>query len=105
MSLLFAEENRKYLEKQLLCAENKIVLFSAFLKEKALRWVSSIVEKNNNNPTVTVIVRWAPQDLLTGSSDFCAYEYAKSNQWAFFINPNNFCIYCINCCCDWFCSL
>jgi hypothetical protein len=60
--------------------DKEIWIISAYLKLDAITNFGSRVHSSNN---VRVLVRWQGVDLLGGSSDLEAYEYAVSRGWKF----------------------
>lgn len=60
--------------------DSEIWIISAYLKLDAITNFGARVHSSNN---VRVLVRWQGVDLLGGSSDLGAYEYAVSRGWEF----------------------
>ncbi|MBV5327081.1 MAG: hypothetical protein JZU65_05500 [Chlorobium sp.] len=85
MTILFNNECREILESQVKTAETSILVLSAFVKLKALRWFEQNIKEG---VSVTIVSRWQLQDLTSGASDLESYEYARDNGWKFIINNN-----------------
>lgn len=64
-------------------ATASITIVSAFLKKDVLSWLSQYVPQN---VTVRVVSRWRKDDLLSGSSDFDAYDLCREYGWRFLID-------------------
>lgn len=60
-------------------------IISAFLKSTAL---SELLEGIHQSNRVKILVRWQPDDLLSGASDLSSYQIAKNNQWQFYAMQN-----------------
>ena len=60
-------------------------LISAYLKSNALRALTSGMHDSNR---VSVLCRWAPMDLVSGSSDLESYNFARSCGWKFFVRED-----------------
>lgn len=87
MTLLFEGENRKSIEQHLVKTRESVLYLSAFVKLNALKWLSDQL-LHRPEILVTIVARWQPRDLVTGSSDISAYEYSKEQGWRFLLNNN-----------------
>ncbi len=83
MTIIFNNECRELLESQIKTAESSILVLSAFIKLKALRWLEQNIKKGI---LVSIVSRWQFQDLASAASDLEAYEYARDRGWFFAIN-------------------
>jgi hypothetical protein len=82
--LLSAEELRVQLTEGLKGSTERVLLASAYLKQPALAWV----KKNLKTTAATILTRWQPRDLLNGSSDLEAYEFATTAGWSFYVQQD-----------------
>jgi len=80
--LLSSQEFRDTLQDRLLEASDRVVILSAFLKLDALNWLI----QNMDVEKITVVSRWRPGDLLSGSSDLTCYQLCKNRQIDFGIS-------------------
>ena len=69
---------RKTLEKNLLKAENEVVIFSPFIKLKALEW---LFYKIKRNVSVKIISRLSVIDILQKATDFEICQFALNKGW------------------------
>ncbi len=51
----------------------KVIIFSAFLKEDAVRWILDRTKAGN----ITIVTRWLPYDIVTGASDLSCYRICR----------------------------
>ena len=74
------EDFKNQLSKQTQKLESSLLIYSAFVKTSALRWLKSVLPENIN---VSIVARWQPNDLAMHASDLDAYDFCKENQWSF----------------------
>lgn len=63
--------------------ESNLTIFSAFVKSSALSWLKEYLE---GIQSITIIARWAPQDLAYKASDLDVYNFCKQHGWKFGID-------------------
>lgn len=56
-------------------------IISAYLKNEALKNLVSDLDASNQ---VSILVRWQPNDIISGASDVECYDFAKFRSWRFF---------------------
>lgn len=61
-------------------AKHRVVVVSAFMTAHAIRWLRQHIPVN---VPVYLVVRWLPQDLLSGASDTESWRLANSYGWDF----------------------
>ena len=81
--LLTERELQEILPQVVSEASCSITIVSAFLKKDVLLWLSQYIPEH---VTVRVISRWRMDDILSGSSDFSAYDVCRENGWKFLID-------------------
>ena len=81
--LLTERELQELLPQVVSEASSSITIVSAFLKKDVLLWLSQYIPENI---TVRVVSRWRMDDILSGSSDFSAYDVCRENGWKFLID-------------------
>ena len=59
----------------------EIWIISAYLKRNAIEKLMDGLDQTNK---VKIMVRWQPNDILSGASDFESYEFAKEHGWHFY---------------------
>jgi len=59
----------------------EIWIISAYLKHNAIAKLMDGLDKTNR---VKILVRWQPNDLLSGASDIESYELAREHGWFFY---------------------
>ena len=88
--IIFPEDNRKELEKQLAALENKDkILFFSHIKE-AFEWLSLLTDKNRD---IGIIKNWAEKQAERPSSDtfasfFNTGDYSDPKEWKKLIHKN-----------------
>lgn len=75
----FADELVKGIEK----ASNELVICSAFIKTKA---IENLLRNITRTVAVTIVARWAKQDLVFGASDLEVYQWCESEGYRFGVN-------------------
>jgi hypothetical protein len=80
-NLLGTETFRNLLGTSLNNAKKSVIILSAYVTEKGMKWAQEQI--TNNNVNCTIIVRWDKNDLAQGSSDLNSYELAKNRNWKF----------------------
>lgn len=81
-------QNREYIESiesSLSLSESNIVIVSAFLRSEVVKWLREVIPKN---VSVSFVTRWLPQDILSGASDFEAFEVARKEKWGFYLDQD-----------------
>jgi hypothetical protein len=63
----------------------EILVISAYLTVDGLRALLADVAPNNR---VRILVRWQPNDLVTGASDLASFDFANERGWEFFASPS-----------------
>lgn len=87
-NLLTAEQARLWLEKAPNHMTGQIDLCTAYLKNDALVHVLKGINERRFIGNMRILTRWQHNDLMTGASDFIAYETAKEIGAEFFIKLN-----------------
>ena len=83
--LLFSEDFSKELILGIAGASSELVICSAFVKDKAIK---ALLKNISEDVSVTVVARWAKQDLTLGASDLEVYKWCQSKGYRFGINSN-----------------
>lgn len=83
--LLFSEDFSKELLSGISGASSELIICSAFVKEKAIK---KLLKEISDDVSVTVVSRWAKQDLTFGASDLEVYRWCQNNGYRFGINSN-----------------
>lgn len=85
MSLLGSEKYRNELANALREASDEVVVLSAFVTLKGLKWVFE------NTPIGSVkgsiVVRWKPEDIISGASTLDIYPEARKVGWDVYVYP------------------
>lgn len=81
--LLFSANFTDELVKAIGIASNELIICSAFVKTKALEHLLKDVDEN---VAVTIVSRWAKQDLVFGVSDLDVYQWCVSKGYRFGVN-------------------
>lgn len=86
MGILFSNQIKVQLTKELLESKESVQIISAYCKESALEFFEhnlsdSLTEKK-------LMVRFSLGDILSKATDFTLYEYCKNNNWDLYIKPN-----------------
>lgn len=63
----------------------EILVISAYLTVNGLRALLADVCPSNR---VRILVRWQPNDLVTGASDLASFDFANERGWEFFASPS-----------------
>ena len=77
-TLLNTPSFREILEKMALETKNEIIIFSPFIKIKALKWLFNKIKRDVN---VKIITRLSLNDVLQKVSDFEICQFANDNGW------------------------
>lgn len=83
MGLLFSNEIRNQLEKELKRAENDIQIISAYCKKTAIQFVENCVA--NSMQRKRLMVRFSFADIVSGASDLEIYEFCRNNGWELYM--------------------
>lgn len=83
--LLFSADFTKELTLCVTNASSELVICSAFVKEKA---ITHLLKNISSDVAVTIVARWAKQDLTLGASDLEVYKWCQSKGYRFGINSN-----------------
>ena len=78
MSILYGDLYLKCIEQNAENCSHRLVIFSAYIKQSALEWLSRHISESVD---VTIVVRWNKIDLLSGASDLEIYNFCKAQQW------------------------
>lgn len=68
------------LASSLTCAQQRVVIVSAFLTESGTHWLRRYIPAA---VSCEIVVRWLPQDLICGASDTESWRLARSYGWRF----------------------
>jgi len=83
--LLFSSDFTKELASSITTSTSELVICSAFVKEKA---ITHLLKNISSDVAVTIVARWAKQDLTFGASDLGVYSWCQNNGYRFGINSN-----------------
>jgi hypothetical protein len=83
--LLFSTDFSNELIQAVEDTSSELVICSAFIKTNAIKHLLRNLSVHVN---VTIIARWAKQDLVFGASDLEVYEWCKSKGYRFGVNSN-----------------
>jgi len=83
--LLFSEDFTKELTLCIANTSSELVICSAFVKEKA---ITHLLKNISSDVAVTIVARWAKQDLTLGASDLGVYTWCQNNGYRFGINSS-----------------
>jgi len=83
--LLFSEDFSKELLSGISGASSELIICSAFVKDKAIK---KLLKDISDDVSVTVVSRWAKQDLTFGASDLEVYRWCQNNGYRFGISSN-----------------
>ena len=83
--LLFSEDFTKELTLCIANTTSELVICSAFVKEKA---ITHLLKNISSDVAVTIVARWAKQDLTFGASDLGVYTWCQSNGYRFGVNSS-----------------
>ena len=81
--LLFSSDFTDVLLNAIGNASNELIICSAFVKTQAIQHLLRDVPED---VAVTIVARWAKQDLVFGASDLEVYEWCESKGYRFGIN-------------------
>lgn len=81
--LLFSSDFTNDLLDAIENASNELVICSAFVKTQAIQHLLRDICKD---VTVTIVARWAKQDLIFGASDLEVYKWCQSKGYRFGVN-------------------
>ena len=84
MFLLETGAFRKELGAALYCADQEVIVLSAFIKLDALRWLIGTSKTDN----LKVVSRWKPNDLISGASDLDCFHLCDEVDIPFGISQN-----------------
>lgn len=74
------EDFRLRLEEQTKKLSSNLVIYSAFVKINALKWLADLIPSST---MVQIIARWQVNDLVVNASDIEAYSFCKNMGWQF----------------------
>lgn len=74
------EDFRSKLEEQSENLSTSLTIYSAFVKQSALKWLAEFIPKDAE---VKIIARWQPNDLIANASDLESYHFCKERDWRF----------------------
>jgi phosphatidylserine/phosphatidylglycerophosphate/cardiolipin synthase-like enzyme len=81
--LLFSSDFTNELLDAIENASNELVICSAFVKTQAIQ---HLLRDISEDVTVSIIARWAKQDLVFGASDLGVYQWCQSKGYRFGVN-------------------
>lgn len=85
--LLFLDaEFRRQVERSLDAASKSVDILAGYAKFSAMEWLSDQLKDKQLN--VTLVVGWTIRDLVNGSSDLGAYQFARNRSWNFAMRPD-----------------
>ena len=82
MGLLFSEDIKNQLVRELTNTSSSLCIVSAYCKLDAIQLVEESLR--NDIPNKRLMVRFRLDDIVNGSSDLYVYEYCKQNGWQVF---------------------
>lgn len=80
-NILGTETFRNLLGESLATAKKEVIILSAYITIKGIKWLEDVFTKNKIK--CTIIARWDRGDLAQGASDLECYELCKKNEWDF----------------------
>jgi len=83
--LLFSADFTEELTSAIKSSSDELIICSAFVKEKA---INHLLKNIPSHVSVTIVARWAKQDLTLGASDLEVYKWCQNNGYRFGINSN-----------------
>lgn len=83
--LLGSEEFSADLVQSLKTANREVIIFSAFIKVDALKYLAEQTQLESSKD-VLIVARWQKRDLLAGASDLEVYNYCQAKGWRFGIS-------------------
>ena len=83
MEILFTDEIKDTLLKELETARDSVQIVTAYCKQNALEVINAHIGASIMNKRL--LVRFRLDDLLKGATDFSIYEFCKKNKWDLFI--------------------
>jgi hypothetical protein len=83
--LLFSADFTQELTSSIVNSSRELVICSAFIKERA---IADLLRNISSDVSVTIVARWAKQDLALGASDLEVYSWCRDNGYRFGININ-----------------
>ena len=86
MQLLGTEKYRNDLAVDLREVEGELIILSAFVTLQGFKWILDKVK--GKGISGKLVVRWRPDDLLSGASSLAVYEVAKEAGWEIFVYPD-----------------
>lgn len=81
--ILFNENFKSVLEHELNNTQGDLQMISAYCKRNALEFVDAKLKALPN--LKRLMVRFQPEDILSGATDFEIYEYCKAHGWELYI--------------------
>jgi len=83
MGLLFSDEIKDQLARELKRAENDIQIISAYCKKAAIKFVDACIL--NPMQRKRLMVRFSFADIMNGASDLEVYEFCRNNGWELYM--------------------
>ena len=79
MAILFSNEILNSVKNELRLATDSVQIITAYCKEDSLQYLDECINQNVKNKRL--LVRFRMDDVLKGSTDFSALEYALNTGW------------------------
>ena len=79
MSILLSDKLLKCISEELSELKESVLIISAYCKLPLIKYFDSCIK--NVNADKTLVVRFRPDDIISGSSDLELYSYCKDNGW------------------------
>lgn len=79
MSILLSDKLLKCISEELSELKESVLIISAYCKLPLIKYFDSFIK--NVNADKTLVVRFRPDDIISGSSDLELYSYCKDNGW------------------------
>ncbi len=86
MYLLGTEKYRNELARCLNETASELIVLSAFVTKPGYQWIIDRIGQQGG--VGKLVVRWRPNDLLSGASSLEVYEMAKKVGWSVFVYPD-----------------
>jgi len=84
MTIIYTENFKNELEKELISTTNNIHIISAFCKKNIIAFIDS--KLSSSVKSKKLLVRFTLRDIISKATDFGLYEYCLENNWEMFVN-------------------
>lgn len=81
--VIYSENLKEILEQELYSIKNNIQIITAYCKLEALAYIDSKLLFSPS--TKRILVRFRPEDIISGATDIEIYNYCKSKGWKLYI--------------------